>query len=286
MGKFGLKQASLLALALGMTACGKAAVHSDGASQSAASTVCVPVPDKGQYFVFEGGKFVPTVSPTTEIVERVVVQEAELGWVQQVEGQFPGMGYSWMGLNVRRNTATLIGVAPDATTKEAAFNAGKAAVLSHADGVNLNVIDGISIEGGAAGVGAALAALDDLPTLQACQAAFVDIMNGRNVEFTVGSDVIKPESARLLDAVSGVASLCSAYKIEVGGHADSRGDDGLNLVLSQDRADAVREYLGTKGVDVSLISAVGYGETQPLDTSQTLAAYNRNRRTEFTVQER
>ena len=81
MGKFGLKQASLLALALGMTACGKAAVHSDGASQSAASTVCVPVPDKGQYFVFEGGKFVPTVSPTTEIVERVVVREAELGWV-------------------------------------------------------------------------------------------------------------------------------------------------------------------------------------------------------------
>ena len=286
MGKFGLKQAGFLALALGMAACGNAAVQNDGASQNADATVCVPVPDKGQYFVFEGGKFVPTVSPTTEIVERVVVKEAELGWVQQVEDQFPGMGYSWMGLNVRRNTATLIGVAPDATTKEAAFNAGKAAVLSHADGANMNVIDGISVEGGAAGVGAALAGLDDLPTLQACQAAFVDIMNGRNVEFTVGSDVIKPESARLLDAVSGVASLCAAYKIEVGGHADSRGEDSLNLVLSQDRADAVREYLGTKGVDMSLISAVGYGETQPLDTSETLEAYNRNRRTEFTVQER
>lgn len=285
MGQFTLKQAGVLALALGITACGPAAVNSTNANQSA-GTVCVPAPETGQYFVFEGGKFVPTVSPAAEIVERVVVREAAVDWAQDVESQFPGMGYSWMGLNIRQNTATLIGVAPDATTKEAAFVAGEVAIRSKAEGAELNVIDGISIEGGAAGVGAALAELDDLPSLEACQKAFVDTMDGRNVEFTVGSDVIKPASARLLDAVSGVASLCAAYDIEVGGHADSRGDDGYNLVLSQDRADAVRAYLGTKGVDQSGITAVGYGETRPIDTSGTPEGNDRNRRTEFTVSDR
>ncbi|MEO9971780.1 MAG: OmpA family protein [Hyphomonadaceae bacterium] len=282
MGQLAMRQAGVLALAIGMAACGPAAVNSADTSH-ASGTICVPAPETGQYFVFEGGKFVPTVSPATEVVERVVVREAALDWAQEVEGQFPDMGYSWMGLNVRRNTATLIGVAPDATTKEAAFRAGEVAIRSRAEGADLNVIDGISIEGGATGVGAALADLDDLPSLEACQKAFADVMEGRNVEFTVGSDVIKPASARLLDAVSGVASICSAYNIEVGGHADSRGDDGYNLVLSQDRADAVRVYLGNKGIDQSSITAVGYGETRPIDTSGTPEANDRNRRTEFTV---
>jgi len=285
MVHFWLKSAGIVALAIGVSACGKADVQADQIVRSDGS-LCVPAPASGQYFVFEGGKFVPAVSPTAEIVERVVVRQAEQGWARQVEDQFPGLGYSWMGLNVRRNTATLIGVAPDAITKEAALNAGQVAILSHSEGAQMNVIDGISVEGGEAAVGAALANLDDLPTLAACQKAFVDTMQGRNVEFTVGSDVIKPASARLLDAVSGVASICSAYNIEVGGHADSRGDDGYNLVLSQDRADSVRDYLGTKGVDTSLISAVGYGETQPLDTSGSAAGDERNRRTEFTVSER
>ena len=284
-----MERLGLAAALLGLAACGQGGGDQTVETRQTAqtdTTVCVPAPQTGQYFVFEGGKFVPTVTPNAQIVERVVVREAETGWIQDVENQFPGLGYSWMGLNVRRNTATLIGVAPDPITKEAAFNAGETAIRSNPNGADLNSIDGISVRGGEAGVGAALAELDDLPTLEACQKAFVDTMEGRNVEFTVGSDVIKPASARLLDAVSGVASLCSAYDIEVGGHADSRGDDTFNLNLSQDRANSVRAYLGTKGVDTSLISAVGYGETQPLDTSGTPEGDRRNRRTEFTVRAR
>ncbi len=285
MGSSIMRRSVLTMVLLGAAACGQATDHSVQTGQTDAS-ICVPAPETGQYFVFEGGKFVPTTAPSAEIVERVVVQQAELDWAEEVEDQFPGLGYSWMGLNVRRNTATLIGVAPDAVTKEAAFTAGEVVIRSNPNGADLNIIDGISVEGGEAGVGAALANLDDLPSLEACQKAFVDTMNGRNVEFAVGSDVIKPASARLLDAVSGVASLCSAYDVEVGGHADARGDDTANLVLSQDRANSVRTYLGTKGVDISKISAVGYGETQPLDTSGTEEANRRNRRTEFTVRAR
>jgi len=111
-------------------------------------------------------------------------------------------------------------------------------------------------------------------------------MKGRNVQFRIGSATILPDSASLLDAVSGVATLCTAYNIDIGGHTDRLGEDSLNLRLSQDRADSVRAYLDSRGVDVSNITAIGYGETRPIDTSGTRAGDALNRRTEFTVTER
>ena len=90
----------------------------------------------------------------------------------------------------------------------------------------------------------------------------------------------------MLDAVSGVATLCNAYNIEIGGHTDRIGDAGLNQTLSQRRASSVMAYLASKGVDTSNITAVGYGETRPIDTSGTRAGDALNRRTEFTVSER
>jgi len=77
--------------------------------------------------------------------------------------------------------------------------------------------------------------------------------------------------------------LCETFVVEIGGHTDSRGADDYNRQLSQDRADAVRNYLVSKGVPEDNLVSVGYGETQPLDPAPTPEAYNRHRRTEFTV---
>ena len=275
----GLKTTPALVALVLLGACGQQATELATASQT---VDCIPVADGGNYTVING-KFVSASAPAPKIVERVIVQEAERPWYEAVEAGFPDKGYSFMGLNVRRNTATLIGLAPDAETKAAAFEVGKSAILATPEGANFNVIDGISVEGGEAAVGAALAALDDAPSLASCQKAFTDTMQGRNVQFRVGSATILDASARLLDAVSGVATLCNAYNIEVAGHTDRLGDAGRNQSLSQRRADSVLAYLQSKGVDTANITAVGYGETRPIDTSGTRAGDALNRRTEFTV---
>ncbi|MEL7230919.1 MAG: OmpA family protein [Pseudomonadota bacterium] len=224
----------------------------------------------------------------TTINDRITVADGSAAIESRLAGVFSGQGFPWMGLNLNGTVATLTGTAPDLAAKEAAFTAGKNAVEADADlGERVSVVvDGISVEGGSAGVGAAVAALPANPTVGQCQNAFVQVMDGRNVEFEVNQAVINSVSGFLLDAASGVALLCDDYQIEVGGHTDSRGSDDYNLDLSQRRASAVRQYLIERGVAPEGLTAVGYGETRPLDAAMTLEAYEKNRRTEFVVQAR
>ena len=218
---------------------------------------------------------------------------ASLGKSTGIEGElqtsFAGLGFPWMGLKLRDRVATLTGTAPSAEAKAAALAAGEAAISGHpqAGSANLLIVDAISVEGGERGVGESLAVLADSGiTPDSCQRAFTDTMAGRNVTFESGNARISPVSARLLDAVTGVATLCSQFVVEIGGHTDSRGADDYNLKLSQERADAVRAYLVSRGVSEEGLVSVGYGETRPLDAEPKVEAYEKNRRTEFRVIER
>lgn len=267
---------------LALAACGGARNEVDEAGHLAtAASECVTL-DEANY-VFQDGKFrrvsAQTVVPATPA-------RADTRWAGRVETALQAEGYDWLSLKVRQNTATLIGTAPDAATKAAALLSGEQAILADAAGADMNVIDAISVRGGEAAVGAALATLDEQPSLEACQKAFVDTMQNRNVEFRTGSATILPASARLLDATAGVATLCRAYNIEIGGHTDARGDPATNLSLSQGRADAVRDYLAGRGVDANEIVSRGYGANQLIDTSNTRTGDARNRRTEFKVSAR
>ena len=210
-------------------------------------------------------------------------------WQSELQAGFANAGFPWMGLGIRDRVAILTGTAPSADAKAAALTAGEAAIAAHPDAgsAGLLVIDGVSVEGGERGAGESLAVLANTGITQnSCQTAFNDTMAGRNITFESGNARISPVSARLLDAVTGVATLCRQYVIEIGGHTDSRGADAYNLELSQARADAVRDYLVSKGISEDSLMSVGYGETKPLDTASNAEAYARNRRTEFTVFER
>jgi len=281
-------------------ACAPASDDASGTPTGIANSggvTCVPLPE-GTY-LFENGVFVPASAPVANLAETVDTRvdgpplPAERGVTDaalsaRLSGEFPAMGYDWMELTIRRGAATLSGRAPDPPSKEAAFLAGQTAIFADpeaGDRVKV-VIDAISVEGGRSGVGLALAGLGDTPSAAACQGAFTDTMTGRNVEFRFASDVILPESARLLDATAGVALLCDRYRVEIGGHTDAIGDDDENRALSQRRADAVRAYLVARGVNGDLLTAIGYGETQQIDTSGTREGNARNRRTEFTIKPR
>jgi len=102
------------------------------------------------------------------------------------------------------------------------------------------------------------------------------------INFEYDRAVIKPDSYYILDAV--VATMNGnpdIALIEVQGHTDERGDAGYNLELSRRRAAAVVTYLVDHGVAAARLTSRGYGETQPLDTRHTEAAWTRNRRVDF-----
>lgn len=250
-----------------------------------APTECVPIGEEGTFYVVnEDGLLVPAEQPEAEI--RVL--QAPKGWAQDLESTFADMGYPWMQLNVRGEVATLVGLAPTQDAADRGYEAGKNAIMVDERGSRQITIvpNGIAVEGGEEAVAAALAELSDRPSLAACQQAFKDTMRGRNVEFRTGSATIRSESAQLLDAVTGVGLFCKDYQIEIGGHTDVTGSQSVNQQLSDSRANKVRDYLIARGVPEDRLSAVGYGSSQPIDPTDSLEAYAKNRRTEFIVRER
>ena len=76
-------------------------------------------------------------------------------------------------------------------------------------------------------------------------------------------------------------------KIEVNGHTDSRGEDARNMILSQNRANAVQAYLIAKGISAPrILKAVGFGETSPISDNDSEEGMQENRRSEIVLVER
>jgi outer membrane protein OmpA-like peptidoglycan-associated protein len=69
-------------------------------------------------------------------------------------------------------------------------------------------------------------------------------------------------------------------KFSIEGHTDSDGSNEFNLRLSDSRALAVKKYLVEQGIDEFRLSAMGYGESKPIDTNNTKAGKANNRRVE------
>lgn len=269
--------ASVLALAiLGACDAPPPGVPAPGTS-TAHSPDCVTLAE-GLY-EFEDGQFLAVSSAYAGV-------NGAAAWQNEIAAGFAGAGFPWMGVRIRDRVAVLTGTAPSADAKAAALAAGEAAIVAHpqAGSAGLTVVDGISVDGGERGVGERLAVLAESPiSLDTCQRAFNDTMAGRSLLFESNNPRISPVSAGLLDAITGVATLCSGFVVEIGSHTASPGADDYNLKLSQDRADAVRAYLVEKGVPEDSLLSIGYGETVLLDTAATPEANDRNRRTEFKV---
>ena len=104
-----------------------------------------------------------------------------------------------------------------------------------------------------------------------------------DIQFKVDSDELLSTSYQTLNQAASVLLEYESVRIEIQGHASSEGDDEYNLQLSQRRAESVRSYLAQRGVDALRLTAVGYGEVQPVDTNRTDAGRKRNRRVEFII---
>ena len=73
-------------------------------------------------------------------------------------------------------------------------------------------------------------------------------------------------------------------KVKIIGHTDSSGSPAKNLILSQERAAAVKKYLTEKNVPTDYLTVEGLGSTQPVANNTTVDGRKKNRRIEFEVQ--
>jgi outer membrane protein OmpA-like peptidoglycan-associated protein len=106
----------------------------------------------------------------------------------------------------------------------------------------------------------------------------------KNIFFDFDKSTLRqPESTNELDRLIKLLNDVPTMKIEISGHTDSKGSDSYNLTLSQNRAQAVVDYLAAHGIDKGRLKATGYGETKPIDTNDTDEGRQNNRRTEFEI---
>lgn len=124
-------------------------------------------------------------------------------------------------------------------------------------------------------------------TVEEVQENLATILDRSGIQFDTNSAVIKADSIPILDnAVASITREFAAFpniNIEVAGHTDNVGKASANQQLSQSRAQAVLDYLVSKGVDGNRLAAKGYGATKPIADNKTEIARATNRRIEFTV---
>jgi OOP family OmpA-OmpF porin len=103
----------------------------------------------------------------------------------------------------------------------------------------------------------------------------------RKIQFAFAKATLLPGSEKVLDDIADLLTKQPEIKIDIEGHTSSDGTLSANMKLSDNRADAVKNYLISKGVDASRITSQGYGPTKPLNEGKTEAEKALNRRVEL-----
>ncbi|MEO6327700.1 MAG: OmpA family protein [Ginsengibacter sp.] len=103
----------------------------------------------------------------------------------------------------------------------------------------------------------------------------------RNVFFASGSAKLLAKSNTSLNNVVQILTDNPTYKVDIDGHTDSTGSAEKNHVLSHDRANSVKAYLISKGIDESRMTTQGFGPDKPIAPNKTVAGRSKNRRVEM-----
>ncbi len=101
------------------------------------------------------------------------------------------------------------------------------------------------------------------------------------VEFDIDKATLRPESRNTLDQVAASLRTWPNVSVEIQGHTSEPGTTIHNMDLSQRRAEAVRAYFVSEGIDGGRLVANGYGETRFIADNSTAAGRQENRRVEL-----
>ena len=103
------------------------------------------------------------------------------------------------------------------------------------------------------------------------------------INFQVDEAIIPDANKALLERATKIITEVPDMKLMIIGHTDSQASDAYNMQLSQERADSVKAYLVSQGVDASKLVTKGMGESEPIADNSTEQGRFRNRRIEFMV---
>jgi outer membrane protein OmpA-like peptidoglycan-associated protein len=109
------------------------------------------------------------------------------------------------------------------------------------------------------------------------------IVNMPDVLFDTGKSDLKSTARERLAKVAGILIAYPDIHVEIDGYTDSTGSLEFNERLSQQRAEAVRSYLASQGVNLSTITTQGFGPSQPIASNETASGRQQNRRVELVV---
>lgn len=104
-----------------------------------------------------------------------------------------------------------------------------------------------------------------------------------NIFFATGEYALLDESTTELNKLYEFLHANPRVRAEISGHTDNTGNERSNQVLSEKRAEVVRDYLIDLGISASRIEARGYGQHTPIASNQTEEGRRLNRRTEFRI---
>ena len=103
------------------------------------------------------------------------------------------------------------------------------------------------------------------------------------LRFDFDSATIRPEGRELLSRIAGVLLASRSFGLSVYGHTDNVGSAQYNLRLSEQRAQAVKDYMAAAGIDANNIVVKGYGKSSPIVAEKGEASRAKNRRVEIAL---
>jgi outer membrane protein OmpA-like peptidoglycan-associated protein len=109
------------------------------------------------------------------------------------------------------------------------------------------------------------------------------VVNMGDVLFDTGKSDLRPAAREALAKLSGIVLNYPALRLAIEGHTDTTGSAEFNQTLSQQRADAVRDYLINQGLDAGKLTAQGLGMSNPVADNATAEGRQKNRRVEIIV---
>lgn len=131
---------------------------------------------------------------------------------------------------------------------------------------------------------AAMASLSKIAQVKEEQRGVVITLDGQVLFVTGKAELLPIARDRLNEVAKSLKELDDDKLVSIEGFTDSRGADDMNLKLSQDRANAVRDYLASQGVKSEKLRAIGRGEANPVASNDTPEGRANNRRVEIVIQ--
>jgi peptidoglycan-associated lipoprotein len=107
-----------------------------------------------------------------------------------------------------------------------------------------------------------------------------------NIYFDYDKALIRDDAKPVLETNANWLKKFQTVKILIEGHCDERGTEEYNLALGEKRAKAALDYLVMLGVPADRMKTISYGKSQPIDPGHNEAAWQKNRRDQFTIIEK